>query len=52
MTLELSLGGDAFQHERMVLPLLGERAGVRARVLFDCILTAKLILFEKPGINS
>src|SRR5205823_10035822 len=33
---------DRFQHGENVLPLLGERAGVRASVLFICIDTASV----------
>src|SRR5438046_9939452 len=34
--------GDRLQHGENGLPLLGERAGVRAGVLFVCIDTAKV----------
>src|SRR5438067_641964 len=33
--------GDGLQHGESVLPLLGERAGVRASLLSNCIMTAK-----------
>src|SRR5881396_2752026 len=50
--LEVSLGGDSLQHGQIVLPLLGERAGVRASVLFDRILTAKTAKSRSLGAGS
>jgi hypothetical protein len=37
MSLDNTTAHENFDGRRMVLPLLGERAGVRAVVLFDCL---------------
>jgi len=41
MSFKRSLNGGLFQPGQMVLPLLGERAGVRANFIFNCIVTPK-----------
>src|SRR5207245_2136463 len=42
VSLENSIERDLLQHRQMVLPLPGERVGVRAGFVFGCILRAQL----------